>query len=243
MINNVKNTVASILSKDNRGYITPEQFNQFAKQAQLDIFRDYFTDYSKAIASQNNSRRQTTYHGSEYADIPAKIQEVIDRFVVSGILHYNAITLKFYMPGEDPSFPNESKAFRLDRLMYNGVTEIEKANRRDVLYLNNSLVAPSITYPVYTLDNQGVSIYPSTITSNVFVDYIRLPYDPKWTYLSLSGGEPLFNQSASDYQDFELPEENSVDLVIRILQMAGVSIREQEVVQVYKQEELINSQQ
>ena len=41
MINNVKNTVSSILSKDNRGYITPEEFNQFAKQAQLDIFREY----------------------------------------------------------------------------------------------------------------------------------------------------------------------------------------------------------
>lgn len=243
MINNVKNTVASILNKDNRGYVTPEEFNQFAKQAQLDIFREYFTNYSKAIANQNNSRRTTTYHGSGYADIPAKMQEVIDRFVVTNVLHYNGTTAKFYMPGEDPSFPNEDKAFRIDRLTYNGVTEIEKAKRSDILYLSSSLVAPSITYPIYTLDNQGIQILPSAITANVIADYIRLPFDPKWTYTSLSGGEPLFNQSAADYQDFELPTENEVDLIIKILQYAGVSIRELDVVNAMKQEELINNQE
>ncbi len=240
MINNVKNTVASILNKDNRGYVTPEEFNQFAKQAQLDIFREYFTNYSKAIANQNNSRRTTTYHGSGYADVPAKMQEVIDRFVVTNVLHYNGTTAKFYMPGEDPAFPNEDKAFRIDRLTYNGITEIEKAKRSDVLYLNSSLVAPSITYPIYTLDNQGVQVLPLAITANVIADYIRLPYDPKWTYTSLSGGEPLFNQSAADYQDFELPTENEVDLIIKILQYAGVSIREQMAYEFGKTEETQN---
>lgn len=242
MINNVKNTVSSILSKDNRGYITPEEFNQFAKQAQLDIFREYFTDYSKAIASQNNSRRTSNYHSSGYADIPAKIQEVIDRFVSTTVLTFNGIANKFYMPGEDPALPNVAKAFRLDRLTYNGTVEIEKADRRDVLYLNSSLVAPSTIYPVYSLDEQGVTVYPTSIQSNVIVDYIRLPYDPKWTYTSLTGGEPIFNQSATDYQDFELPTENEVDLVLRILQYAGVSIRELDVVNIAKQEELINKQ-
>ena len=42
MINPVRKTVLSILNKNNYGYITPDDFNLYAKQAQLDIFDDYF---------------------------------------------------------------------------------------------------------------------------------------------------------------------------------------------------------
>ena len=43
MINSVRNTVLAILNKNNYGYISPSDFNLFAKQAQMDIFEDYFT--------------------------------------------------------------------------------------------------------------------------------------------------------------------------------------------------------
>lgn len=242
MINNVRNTVLSIISKDNRGYITPEEFNQFATQAQLEIFEKYFYDYSVALNAQNNGRVYTVVsHGSGYSDIPARLAEVIDSFVTSNVLHYNGATLKFYKPGEDPAFPNEDLAYKIDRVIYNDTVEVEKVDRHRMINMTNSLVAPSVLYPVYTLDNQGLKVYPSSIVSNCIVEYIRYPKTPKWTYTSLSGGEPLFNQSASDYQDFELPENDETNLIIKILQYAGVSIREPEVVAMAKQDELQNN--
>ena len=42
IINSVRETVLSVLNKNNYGYITPSDFNLYAKQAQLDIFEDYF---------------------------------------------------------------------------------------------------------------------------------------------------------------------------------------------------------
>jgi hypothetical protein len=75
------------------------------------------------------------------------------------------------------------------------------------------------------------------------INYIRNPKDPKWTYSVLSNGEPLFNQSASDYQDFELPESDFPKIVAKILQYAGLSIRENDVVQLVNQEEMQNNQQ
>jgi hypothetical protein len=39
----------------------------------------------------------------------------------------------------------------------------------------------------------------------------------------------VFNQSVSDYQDFELPQEDEYKLVVKILQYCGISIREMEV--------------
>jgi len=239
MINSVRNTVLSILSKDVRGYVTPEEFNLFSKQAQTEIFEQLNFDYSNAMNKQNAG-----LHGSGYSDIAEKIGEVLDQFVESGILHYNAITAKFYMPGEDPANTNEPLAYRLDRLIYNNTIEIDKVDRRKILNLTASpLTSPSTLYPVYTLDNQGVKVYPTTIITNVMVDYLRYPKDPKWTYTSLAGGEALFNQGASDYQDFEIPQAYETDLIIKICQYAGVSIREAEVVQAAKSDEVQSKQE
>jgi hypothetical protein len=103
------------------------------------------------------------------------------------------------------------------------------------MLLNNSLLtAPSNIYPAYTMSNNGiVTVYPSTISGYGAVQavYFRYPRDPKWTYISLTNGEPVFDQSQPDYQDFELPLEDEYKLVVKILQYCGMSIREGEVVQ------------
>ena len=67
--------------------------------------------------------------------------------------------------------------------------------------------------------------------------YIRYPKDPKWTFITLTNGEPSFDASQTDYQDFELPIEAEPRLVYRILQMAGMSIREGDVYQYANAEE------
>ena len=74
------------------------------------------------------------------------------------------------------------------------------------------------------------------------MQYIRKPLDPKWTYISLSGGEPVFDQSNSDYQDFELPESDEPSLVAKILQYAGISIREKDLYQFGVNEETVEQQ-
>ena len=55
MINEVRNTVLSILAKDNRGYVTPFEFNLFARQAQLDVFERYIYLYSNAIIKKKHN--------------------------------------------------------------------------------------------------------------------------------------------------------------------------------------------
>ena len=53
MINSVRNTVLAVANKQNFGYITPADFNLYAKQAQLDLFEDYFYSYSQQLYKQN----------------------------------------------------------------------------------------------------------------------------------------------------------------------------------------------
>ena len=61
--------------------------------------------------------------------------------------------------------------------------------------------------------------------------------------IALQSQGPVFNPSASDYQDFELPLDNLNDLVIKICQYAGVEIRETMVVQYAQAEEQQNNLQ
>ena len=100
--------------------------------------------------------------------------------------------------------------------------------------LNSSnLTQPSNLFPSYTLEGQTIKTYPSTIRfrGQLQAVYFRFPKTPKWTYVSLTNGEPAFDQSQPDYQDFELPNEDGYKLVTKILEYCGISIREAEVTQ------------
>ena len=70
MINNVRNTVLATASKDNRGYITPAEFNLWAKMAQIDIVTQLPYDYSNALNKQN-----ARLHNTGYSNIVKKIAD------------------------------------------------------------------------------------------------------------------------------------------------------------------------
>ena len=298
MINTVRNTVLAIANKQNFGYISPSDFNLYAKQAQLDLFENYFYRYNEWIAKQN-----ARISGSGYADIVKNLEEVIDTFSVEGGL-FNLSNNTYKMPNEDN---NDSAYYLLDKvLVYDnkivsgslttlGSTVIEDSfanfisagvsagdivatisddvvyyrtilnvQSATVLQLNSSLTlssplysvysnsfreaervshskinllsrsnltTPKLNTPAYTQSELTVSLYPLTIdgVGQVKSQYIRKPKDPKWTYTSLSGGEPAFNQGAQDYQDFELPVSDEPRLISKILQYVGISIRDSDI--------------
>ena len=83
---------------------------------------------------------------------------------------------------------------------------------------------------------------PGYYRGQVLAQYIRYPNDPKWTFVTLTGGEPVFDSTQADYQDFELPSSDVPTLTNKILQMAGMNIREQAVTQYGMQEEAIEDQ-
>ena len=228
MINSVRSTVMSVANKNNFGYITPEDFNLYAKQAQLDIFEDYFYQYNNWIIRQNSRTSN-----SSYANIVKNLEEVIETFSSTVTLAYSAG--EFALPGD---------YYYLNTIRYNNTKEVGKVSQNKVLnLLSSNLTSPSVLYPSYTLEGDSITVYPSTIQTNIKAQYIRVPADPKWTYASLSGGEPVFFQNAIDYQDFELPYTDEPLLVAKILQYAGMSIREGDLYTFGNQEEMKNKQQ
>lgn len=206
----------AILNKDNNGYITPDEFNLFAKQAQLEVFEQYFYDYTNWV-----NKRNARLANDGYSDIQKQITETIDIFSTSANLVYSGGNQSFALPAD---------WYYINVVLYNSKeVEFVAQNKVNIL-LNSNLTAPTTSYPAYYQKGNDIKVYPSTIVSGVSTMYVREPVDPKWTY-TLVGGSPIFNQSALDYQDFELPESAQNDLVFKILSYAGVNIREAEVVQ------------
>ena len=227
MINSVRNTVMSIINKDNNGYVTPEEFNSFAKQAQLEIFNQYFVDFKNSKIEDFKGMES-----SGYSDITKQMDQTIDYFSKNVNLVYNSTSQTFAMP---------SGWFLLNALYYNQ-KEIEHVDQRNVYkLLQSNLTAPNALYPAYVMQGDSLTVYPLSITSGVETYYVRFPYDPKWTY-TVVNGSPLFNQSANDYQDFELTTSDFPKLVVKICEYAGTSIREQEVVSAAKQQEVYMDQ-
>lgn len=239
MINTVRNTVMSVLNKDNNGYITPQEFDLFAKQAQLEIFEDYFYQYNHWVNKKNGMyRHHLRQSNSGYADIPKQLAEVIDTFTLESTA-LSAVANVFTLPTD---------WYDLITVNYNN-KEVEKVSQSKILnLLSSNLTAPTISYPAYVLSGatatatgNAITVYPSTITSGITTTYVRYPLTPKWTYTTVNGS-PLFNQSAADYQDFELPASDQTSLVLKILEYAGVNIREPEVTQFAGTEEAITDQ-
>ena len=233
MIDAVRNTVLAILNKNNYGYLSPSDFNLYAQQAQLEIFEDYFYQYNTQI-NLENARRS----GTDYANLSKGILEVIDLFSKTGSLTQTS--------SADNTYTMPSDYYIMNRVMYNGL-EVERVNQGKITMLLNSMItAPSKDFPAYTTEASIMTVYPTTITgaSDISAQYVRYPLTPKWTYRAvLEAQGPVFNQSAVDYQDFELPLDNLNDLVIKICQYAGVEIREAMVVQYAQAEEQQNNTQ
>lgn len=237
-INQVRNTVLFFLEKENRGYIKPQAFNEYANMAQLDIFENLFFDYNTWVNRQN--RRLT---GSEYADIPKNLQEIIDtfseytteaNFIYDIALGYWSYTGNDHYRDENISLVN-SQGKKVD---------IELVNKAEInMLVNSNMNAPTLTYPCYTKIATYYKIYPTIpVGYKLELFFIRKPKAPKWTFIEISGN-PIYNASASDLQDFEIPQSLYPKLVNKILLYCGINLGEREIIEVTNNEEMKKEQQ
>ena len=166
-VNKVYKSVLSILNKEERGYLTPYEFNNLARQAQLELLDGLFYQYNQFLNIENINR---TNEG--YADLAEKIQEQIDE-------HYKSAELT---PSSGKvTVPTD--AYRiLDVTMRNHGLKVEKIDKVRLPFLKSSpLTRPSSTFPIYYQEATEVVFDPS-ITENVSINYVAKPSDPRFGY-------------------------------------------------------------
>ena len=242
-IDDVYQKVLALANKEQRGYVTPQEFNLFADHAQMDIFRQYFYILDRAL--------KTIPNNTGYADTVKMVEEKISMFekinVESTIADENGSVL----------IPDSTNFYRLTMVgvEYNGSEHIAQASEvplKELLQYADSSLIHNISkhYPYYSRfsgssDQLRIKVYPFPEFNGddvVYTSYVRIPKKPNWTYL-MSGENALYNSSASDHQDFELHPSEETNLVIKILQLAGINIKDGSLVQLATQEEVKKIQQ
>ena len=238
-VNTVYQTVLALANKEQRGYITPQEFNLFAEQAQLEIFEQYFYDLSQFRRRPGND--------TGYADTIDMINEKLE-----GFSEYN----------REVAFDTEGKAaingalpglYRmLDLQVFyaskNKNTKAEELTLKEAgVYGESPLTGPAKSRPIFKrFLNNGVhrlQVLPTPVSTSgdkVYASYIRKPVTPNWTYVVVNG-KALWNPQNA--QDFELHISEQQNLVIKILKLAGVAIQQGDLVQAAASEEIKNIQQ
>tara|TARA_R100000781_G_C4056122_1_gene119437 strand:+ start:41 stop:811 length:771 start_codon:yes stop_codon:yes gene_type:complete len=249
-INNVYQKVLALANKEQRGYITPQEFNLFADQAQMEIFEQYFYDLEQ--------RQRAVGNEFDYADMVNSIEEKISVFEINnkqlsivdniGNVDVSSSVLNMYKLG--------SVAINYPVLGGGGYEDIYyPVEQIQIKELNLHRLSPLKTFskkrPVYVKYHEALvpiklQIYPHPSQSSIVsVNYIRRPSRPNWTYV-LSGNNAknaLYNSSANDHQDFELHISEENNLVVKILQLAGIAIKDFGLAQAAGQKEVNTIQQ
>ena len=221
-VDTVYQRVLSILNKEQRGYVTPQEFNLFANQAQMDLFEQYFYDINQFGRMHGND--------TEFSDMLNILNEKINLFEVTSAMTY---------AGNYWSTPSD--LYRIGTLIYNSA-EVERINKNEFLYINASpLTKPTDARPVFVADSTGYKVYGTALlTSGVTYNYIKRPATVAWGYNTVLG-EAQYN--ASNSTNFELHQSEETELVMKILELAGISTRELQLYQIAAQEEMRNTQQ
>ena len=251
-IDRVYQKVLALANKEQRGYITPQEFNLFADQAQMEIFEQYFYDLSQFKRVPGNNH--------EYSDIVSIIKDKISLFehwqVGAGnvtvankdgdCIAFNTDIPDLYRLGEIAvSYPAMGK---------NGVCE-QLTPKEFSIRTRSKLATFNENRPVFVKrDLQGqlrIKIYPypktvgfvdangvavpdgsdittATKKAGVSADYTRKPKKPNWGYVVVND-KALYNSTTS--QDFELHASEESELVYRILAFAGIAIEKPQLTQ------------
>ena len=228
MIDSVYQKVLAITNKEQRGYITPQEFNLFANRAQREIYNSYFDEIRNAEAKIKNQQ--------QFSDIIEQVEEKLQTFksVYTTLVSYLSSTLI------TPSDVNRIISAEIG----NGSTQfnstkwypIEIVSQRELTYiLNNPLTAPTAKRPI-AVRKSGTTNYLEFYPFMAQQGVIRLYYykaitkAPKWTYVVVNE-QALFNEQAPDYYDFMLHPSEEENLVNKILQLAGIAIKQPDVQQ------------
>ena len=235
-IDKVYQKVLALANKEQRGYITPQEFNLFADHAQKEIFEQYFYDLEQ--------RQRGVGNELDYGDIISNIEEKISIFE-----RFNTPVL-FSSEGEIDISIDDIYRLGTVRVKYgtqNGYKVADKIQLNELdKYENSPLAAPSKSKPVYTKFSTlnvplKIKMYPYPVSGDsVTINYIARPESPDWTYV-ISGQNALHNPT--NVKDFQLHESEENNLVIKILQSAGVAIKDVNLAQMAGQKEMSTIQQ
>jgi hypothetical protein len=239
-INTVYTTVLYILNKEQRGYITPSEFNSLAVQVQNEIFESYFPNGNQLNRQNQNNTQNDTEFFNMFKDTAYKLYP----FERDASFTYNTINGGWY-------FNNLNLIFKIGEIIstYNGQPQnnsiTQLVSKKDFDKITRSkLTAPTKKYPIAFTTQSTSNITPFSnsvlllkvdpLPDSLNVNCVFKPTDPQWGFTPGAMGQYIYSPATS--VDFELDISEQTNLITNILKYAGVVVNDATVIQVAEQE-------
>ena len=216
-INSVYQKVLTLLNKEQRGYLTPQEFNLLADRAQNEIYENYFHQ----IRNSNAKIKDDDTHTDTLEMIEAKLSPFLKSETNTNVSN-GVMTL-----------PTDLYKLDIVKVGANLATEVNKKEEHYITSLGEtgSVLYPKTARPIFTrASSTTIRITPSpTDSSSCTVNYYKVPTAPSWGYVVVNE-KALYNINTS--VNFELAESEEEPLVSRILMLSGVVTKQQDAGQV-----------
>ena len=231
-VDTVYQTVQALANKEQRGYLTPQEFNLLAIQAQNDIFEQYIYD----LTAVREARPEQRELGDSIRNVLFKITNTMGVSVVNNATVDNGVDI--------PNKGHTGKIFFTDA--NNRKRTVKKINSADQVYdfLSSPFHSAGFDDIVYFDDGvDKIQVWTGTgqITSNVTCEIIiGAPTLVYWGYVVVNE-KPVYEPNSS--QNFSLHHSEQADVVAKILKLAGISMEDEQLYQAGAAEEALNTQQ
>ena len=216
-INSIYQKVLALLNKEQRGYLTPQEFNLLADKAQNEIYENYFHQ----IRNSNAKIKDDDTHTDTLEMIEAKLSPFLKSETNTNVSN-GVMTL-----------PTDLYKLDIVKVGANLATEVNKKEEHYITSLGEtgSVLYPKTARPIFTrASSTTIRITPSpTDSSSCTVNYYKVPTAPSWGYVVVNE-KALYNINTS--VNFELAESEEEPLVSRILMLSGVVTKQQDAGQV-----------
>lgn len=256
-IDTVYQRVLALANKEQRGYITPQEFNLHANQAQHDIFEQYFYDLAKYVnltktGDPTNTTSQNTTIEPDFGNMVNLIREkltiyegaLVSLVNTTGNLSLPSLAANIYRTGRYIYTGGGAERIPLVKTTWE-MRQYIKESRDAVIGSNwhNLHIHPE-RYFYHENTDGTISAYAensatTALTSGVFVETIAAPpRNVKWAYVVVNE-KALYD--AGNSVDFNLHRSEETNLVIKILEMSGITINKPGLVQIASNEEAQNT--
>ena len=207
-IDTVYQKVLALANKEQRGYITPQEFNLFADQAQKEILDQYLYDINQFSRVHGND--------TEHSDMLSLLEEKL-----------GALKTTVTQAVTSGNFTLSSSVYKIGSIIHDNI-EIEQVDYNKYKLIELSpLTRPTLKRPVYVNQNNKINIYPDSILS-VDLSFIEKPNKPQWGYVVVNE-KALFDPNLTKTTNFELHPMEESELVYKILKFAGITIEKNQV--------------
>lgn len=216
LTNEIYQEVQNLAQKAQHGVITPQEFNEYASLASLDLFNERL-----------GSSRDYYKLGKAMPKTSSGMNKDIDQSLRPFLVPDYSIAVSSGLANLPPDCEY------IDSILYinTPVKWVPKDKEGD--YINSTIDVPDSSYPIYIDLSTQVKILPSGLTP-IKLSYYKTPASIVWNY-TLVSGRPVYSPTGT--VNFEWYASDKTALIMRILGYIGISIRETELVNYSAQEE------